>query len=96
MADDFTLIFYDQRGCGQSAAPDSTTFNIKDKMQILEELRESLGMQKMNLLGQSWGTILGLMYAVHYPERVSRPMLVSYIGPKGADLKRFGECWQIG
>ncbi|PTX61859.1 proline iminopeptidase [Melghirimyces profundicolus] len=91
LANDFTLIFYDQRGCGQSAAPHSTAFNMKDEMEALEELRESLGMQKMNLLGQSWGTILGLFYAVHYPEHVSRLMLVSYIGLKGADLKRFGE-----
>jgi proline iminopeptidase len=92
LAEYFTLIFYDQRGCGLSQKPnDMSGYSVEHEVETLEELRKTLGFEKINLLGQSWGTMLGLLYATTYTEHVNKLMLVSAIGATGEGYKRFAE-----
>jgi proline iminopeptidase len=72
----FDIIQLDQRGCGRStplaSAPDAdlsantTAHLIGD----LEALRQHLGLERWAVVGMSWGTTLGLAYAVAHPGRV--------------------------
>lgn len=81
LADHFSLVFYDQRGCGQSErALDPTSYTLQAEIEALEGLQEALQLERMNILGQSWGTMLALQYATTYPERVNKLQLVSAIG----------------
>ncbi|MFC7393355.1 alpha/beta fold hydrolase [Scopulibacillus cellulosilyticus] len=89
LSNDFTLIFYDQSGCGQSGT--SENYSMEQEIEILEALRQKLGIQKMNVLGQSWGTILGLLYATTYPDHVNKLMLVSAVGATGEGFKAFSK-----
>ncbi|SFS54081.1 alpha/beta fold hydrolase [Marininema halotolerans] len=92
LAETHELFFYDQRGCGQSEkATDPSHYTMIREVETLEALRREKGWDKMNLLGQSWGTMLGLLYACHYPDRVKRLLLVSAVGVQGKDLQRFAE-----
>lgn len=81
------LIFYDQRGNGKSKLTkiDSTTFNVPLLVSDLEELRKEFGIEKLNIIGHSWGGLLAMYYAVQYPENVKRLILVD-AAPVNSDL----------
>jgi len=72
------VIFYDQRGNGKStlARIDSTTFTVELMVEDLEELRKEFGIEKLNIIGHSWGGLLAMYYAVQYPGHVRRLILV--------------------
>tara|TARA_R110002124_G_scaffold804_4_gene3977 strand:+ start:3824 stop:4732 length:909 start_codon:yes stop_codon:yes gene_type:complete len=70
------VIYFDQRGCGNSKfderlAANTTAHLIED----IETLRRALAIEKLILVGGSWGSTLSLLYAIHYPQRVSRLLL---------------------
>jgi proline iminopeptidase len=72
------LVYYDQRGCGQSpldpgVAPGDWRTHVAD----LDALRGHLGQERLTLIGYSWGALLGLLYATEHPERIARLALVS-------------------
>jgi len=72
------LIFYDQRGNGKSTMEkiDNTTFTVELMIEDLEELRKEFGIDKLNIIGHSWGGLLAMYYAVKYPDNVKRLILV--------------------
>ena len=73
-----TVYFYDQRGCGRSTRlTNDISCKLDDHIADLEGLRSSAGIQRMTLLGHSWGAYLALAYSVKYPDRVKKLMLVS-------------------
>ena len=66
----------DQRGCGASQPRGRITRNTAQVLvSDLEALRRSLGVDRWNLLGGSWGTVVGLLYGQRHPERVGRMVL---------------------
>lgn len=70
------VIFFDQRGAGKSTPfaeiKDNTTQKLIDDT---EGLRIHLGIEKMHLVGGSWGSTMALCYAIAYPERVNSIVL---------------------
>jgi proline iminopeptidase len=78
LQDVFRLIYYDQRGRGRSAdnvRPDDVS--LASEIGDLDEVRRHFQLEKPILLGHSWGTVLALEYAVRYPTRVSRLILMN-------------------
>src|SRR6266496_1444201 len=49
------LIFYDQRGTGNSDKADPSTYTIGANVEDLENLRRGLQIERMQMLGHSWG-----------------------------------------
>lgn len=77
-----TLIYYDQRGTGRSAADmDSAAINLDAFMEDLEALRETLGGERVHVLAHSFGSMIALEYAVRHPERVRSLILLSPVEP---------------
>lgn len=75
------LIFYDQRASGKSTGVvDSTTLIAEQFVEDLEALRKALKLEKMNLLGHSWGGLLAMEYAITYPQRVKSLILANSVG----------------
>jgi proline iminopeptidase len=72
------LIYYDQRGGGQSPVPRDVPVGWEEQVEDLEALRSLWGLETLSLAGYSWGGLLGLLYATRYPERVSHLALVSH------------------
>jgi proline iminopeptidase len=68
----FSVVCYDQAGCGRSRArcPDRRDHSIAGFVAELEALRIELGVPKMRLLGHSFGGLIAGEYALAYPERV--------------------------
>lgn len=62
------VIFYDQLGCGRSDHPDDPA--LWTPALFVEEvgaLRRALGLERVHLLGQSWGGMLAMEYALTQP-----------------------------
>ncbi|TAA72674.1 alpha/beta fold hydrolase [Planococcus salinarum] len=91
LAQNFKLIFYDQTGCGKSAESIDGKYSMQDEVYTLERLRQELKLEKLNLYGESWGSMLALLYATTYPERVNKIFLTAAIGATAEGFKTFGE-----
>ncbi len=62
---DRPLVMYDQIGCGESMVTGHPElFTAEVWMDELDNLREHLNLQEMHLLGQSWGGMLAIWYAI--------------------------------
>ena len=57
------IVMYDQLGCGESSLPsDPSWYRAETWLAELQTVRDYLGLDRMHLLGQSWGGMLAIMY----------------------------------
>jgi len=63
LADNRPIIFYDQLGSGNSDHPcDNSLWRIERFVDELDTIIQELGLEKVHILGQSWGTMLTVDY----------------------------------
>jgi proline iminopeptidase len=93
----YRIILADQRGCGRSTPNASlvanTTWHLVSDM---EALRTSLGIERWQLVGGSWGSTLAPTYAVTHPDRVTSLVLRGIFLLRRAELDWFyqeGASW---
>src|SRR3970040_1419292 len=56
LADERPVVFYDQLGCGRSDIPDDTSLWRVDRfVEEVAAVRSALSLDRIHLLGQSWG-----------------------------------------
>ena len=78
LGDERPVVRYDQLGAGHSdQATDTSRFTIAHYVAELDSLRSALGIEKMHVLGHSWGSILGFEYYRAHPNRVASLVLAS-------------------
>jgi len=65
------MVYLDQRGSGRSEKHWARQYSIDLMVDDLEQLRRLWGVERIALLGHSFGTLLALEYAARYPQRVS-------------------------
>lgn len=81
LAEYFTLVEWDQRGAGKSAGDESLvpTMNyqrmVDDTVELIEYLQKKLGVEKVVLVGHSWGSMLGIGVAQARPD-----LIAAYVG----------------
>lgn len=77
----FLVIYWEQRGAGRSfhadIPPESMTIDrfVRDLDEVVELVKRRFGADKVILLGHSWGTVLGTVYAARHAEKVA-----AYVG----------------
>ncbi|MFE3254212.1 alpha/beta fold hydrolase [Nocardia sp. NPDC059091] len=77
LAESRTLIRYDARGTGSTAAPDNPAkYAYPSLARDVDALRSHLGVETIDVLGHSSGAVVAAVYAGHHPDRVSRLVLV--------------------
>ena len=68
-----TVVYFEQRGCGRSSdATDPSGYTVPQLTDDLEQLRRTLELSAIDLLGFSFGAELALEYAASYPQSVRR------------------------
>lgn len=78
LASKYRLIFYDQRGSGRSPVDvDPSSMNMNQFVEDLDSIRAFFKIDKMNLMGHSFGGLIAMRYAVKYPDRLQRLMLIN-------------------
>lgn len=82
----FTVVYWDQRGAGKSYNRTISRSSmgveqfVSDLNELVDGVCDRLGRPQVAILGHSWGSVLGVLYASRYPGKVA-----AYIG-----------CAQIG
>ncbi|MBO0851437.1 MAG: alpha/beta fold hydrolase [Pseudonocardia sp.] len=71
--------------CAQALGPDRRFFGTADTVADLEQLRETLGVEKLTLIGASYGTLVAARYAIAHPDHVARLVLDSVVPHDGLD-----------
>jgi proline iminopeptidase len=77
--DTFTVIRFDQRGCGRSTG--DGPFTIAQAVQDMDQVRVALGFGQWAVAGHSWGAELAIRYAAQHQDRTTA---VAYIAGVGA------------
>lgn len=82
----YTVVYWMQRGTSKSFAPrmPATSLTIDQFIADLDELTEMLrarfGKENVVLYGHSWGSVLGVLYASRFPEKVAAYVGTGQIG----------------
>jgi len=92
LTDGYRFHYYHQRGCGKSTRPfdrfDSGNYlmnmttlvnalGMGQQIADIDRIRRILNKEKLTLIGHSFGGFIATLYAVEFPERVERLVLVS-------------------
>lgn len=78
LADERPLVLYDQLGSGCSDRPaDPSLWRIERFVAEIAAVRDALGLERVHLLGHSWGTMLAADYLLTQPLGIVSRTLVS-------------------
>lgn len=101
---DYTVINWDQRGCGRTyyrnvkTDPENKTATfgqaLEDLRQLVDYASERFKQEKVILVGHSYGTLLGSQYALRYPERVAAYVGVGQFVTMEGDLYSYEDALQ--
>lgn len=81
--------YYDQLGCGFSDRPDDPSlWTVERYREEVEQVRAGLGLERFVLYGQSWGGMLGIEYALTYPQYLSG-LVISNMTASSASYARY-------
>ena len=76
LAENYFVVFYDQRGTGLSPRVSADEFTLENMIQDLDDIiNHYAGDRKVNLVGHSWGGMLASGYLCRHPEKVNRVVL---------------------
>lgn len=73
----FLVAYFDQRGAGRSFDPEAPAASLNiaqhvtDLDRVVDHLRSQYHRDRVLLVGHSWGTVLGMLYAKAHPEKLS-------------------------
>ena len=96
----FTVVYWDQRGAGKSfdrSIPRSSmTVDqfIGDLDELIDAVCQRLGKSKVAIFGHSWGSVLGVLYAARFPDKVAAYVGGGQIGDWAAAESRSYE-WAV-
>ena len=96
----YCVTLFDQRGCGRSRPLaceqriDLSTITTQDLIDDIETLRRMHGIESWLVFGGSWGSTLGLAYAVEHPVRVSELVLWGVTTTTGHEVDWM--TWTVG
>jgi proline-specific peptidase len=73
------VIYYDQLGCGKSVIPEKkpSMWTVELYVEEVDVVRKALGLERIHLLGQSWGGMLAMEYMFTQPNGVASLTIAS-------------------
>ena len=93
LADEYYVVFFDQRGGGLSPRVDPEEITLESAIADVDSIVEYFGQgEKVNIVGHSWGAMLASAYVGQYPEKVDHVVLAE----PGFLNSEFAEEWAEG
>jgi pimeloyl-ACP methyl ester carboxylesterase len=77
LADERPVILYDQLGCGGSPSVGEIDWSLGLFLEELDALRSTLSLERVHLLGTSWGGMLALEHALAHQDSLASLILSS-------------------
>ncbi len=92
LAGDYRLIFYDQRGGGQSKATDRSPVTWRTQVADVDAVIQEFSLDPATIVGYSWGGLLAMLFAIESAagrtkSRVAKLVLLDP-APVNAELRR--------
>lgn len=73
-----TVVFFDFLGRGKSDnAKDPSEYSVENDADLIEKIRVLLNLDKISLVGHSYGTVPAQAYAIKYPDQVAKMILIN-------------------
>jgi len=95
LEDALHLVYYDQRGNGRSSRPPLETITIPQLAEDADALREHLGIDRVAVIGHSYGGFVALEYATTLSDRLSHLITLDTspgaFEPTGGELAERGD-----
>lgn len=88
------LILLDLMDQGESDKYDSD-FDQSLQVEVVKALLDELKIEKINIMGTSYGGEVALQFAVKYQERIERMILANTVAKTNAWLREIGEAWNL-
>ena len=86
----FNVLFFDQRGAGRSTPFATVKANTTPHLVAdINLLLNHFGLKRVVVFGGSWGSTLGLVYAIRHPERVLGLILRGIFLADSASMKHY-------
>lgn len=86
------LILIDLLDQGQSDKMDKA-FSQSLQVEVVDALLDELKMDKVSIIGTSYGGEVALQFAAKYPQKVKRMVLANTVAKTNAWLKEIGQAW---
>ncbi len=71
------LVYVDHRGSGRSSQADPETYTLDNNIDDIDTLRQYLGLERISILGSSYGGMVAQGYAIRYPQHLANLVLVA-------------------
>jgi proline iminopeptidase len=72
------VIFFDWLGRGKSDdAKDVSEYSVEADVEMIEKIRVHLNLKKVSLVGHSYGTVPAQAYAIKYPDKIEKMVLIN-------------------
>lgn len=71
------LVFHDPRGCDESDQSDASSYTMTNYIEDVDAIRQHLSLDKIIVIGKSYGSMCALGYTIHYPQRTEKLVLSS-------------------
>lgn len=94
LTDRYRVIIPDLPGFGESSKPDDVTYTIDEQVERVRAFARQLGIDRMDLGGNSMGGFIALTYAAKHPDEVTSLWLLAPAGTEAAfdsELRRLIE-----
>ncbi|AYC31299.1 alpha/beta fold hydrolase [Pseudomonas cavernae] len=77
---DFRLLAPDLAGFGYTQVPDDIVYSRQVWLEQIVAFMDAMGVDKANVIGNSFGGSMALALAIHHPERVNKLILMGSVG----------------
>jgi proline iminopeptidase len=83
LGEKYDLLFYDQRGGGQSKSDTRIPITWQTHVEDLGAVVAEFGLDPLSIVGYSWGALLGLLYAIEHRKNphLTAPYRMALINP---------------
>lgn len=93
LKDEYRVIAPDLVGFGYTERIKGQKYGMRIWVQQTKDLFDALGIEKANLVGNSFGGALALSFAINYPERVNKLVLMGAMGVSFPITYGLDEVW---
>ncbi|OTG92472.1 2-hydroxy-6-oxo-2,4-heptadienoate hydrolase [Acinetobacter sp. ANC 4654] len=93
LQDQYRLIAPDLAGFGYSQFPENMQFSRKNWLKQIVDFLDAMGLEKVNVIGNSFGGSMALALAIHHPERVNKLVLMGSVGVPFELTKGLDAVW---